>query len=110
MPPQLCFFLSIAFSFMAWGIVTARYWPQLRVRHRPKRCDRCSSCTASGSSHWPSWSRARCRPISRLPSRIPRPLGTSLQRHSHCWRCYRCHVGLALPSRGSSMSGAQPIS
>jgi hypothetical protein len=33
MPPQLCFFLSIAFSFMAWGIVIARYvWPQLRVR------------------------------------------------------------------------------
>jgi hypothetical protein len=35
MPPQLCFFASIAFSFIAWGIVAARYvWPALR--HRPR--------------------------------------------------------------------------
>ncbi len=35
MASQLCFFASIAFSFVAWGIVTARYiWPQLRVRQR----------------------------------------------------------------------------
>ena len=35
MPPQLCFFVSIAFSLIAWGIVTARYlWPRLRVRQR----------------------------------------------------------------------------
>ena len=28
---QLCFFTSIAFGFIAWGIVAARYlWPQLR--------------------------------------------------------------------------------
>jgi len=33
--PQLWFFLSIAFSFIAWGIVAARYiWPQLRLRQR----------------------------------------------------------------------------
>lgn len=33
MLPQLCFFASIAFSFIAWGIVTARYiWPELRLR------------------------------------------------------------------------------
>jgi hypothetical protein len=32
---QLWFFMSIAFSFIAWGIVTARYiWPQLRLRQR----------------------------------------------------------------------------
>ena len=31
----LWFFGSIAFSFIAWGIVTARYiWPQLRLRQR----------------------------------------------------------------------------
>jgi hypothetical protein len=31
MLPQLCFFASIAFSFIAWGIVTSRYvWPRLR--------------------------------------------------------------------------------
>jgi hypothetical protein len=35
MSPQLCFFASIAFSFTAWGIVTARYiWPELRIRQR----------------------------------------------------------------------------
>jgi hypothetical protein len=35
MSPQLCFFVSIAFSFIAWGIVTARYiWPELRLRQR----------------------------------------------------------------------------
>src|SRR5215475_16105306 len=35
MQPQLYFFVSIAFSFIAWGIVTARYiWPELRLRPR----------------------------------------------------------------------------
>ena len=35
MPPQLWFFASIAFSLIAWGIVTARYiWPELRLRPR----------------------------------------------------------------------------
>ena len=31
--PQLYFFVSIAFSFLMWGIVSARYiWPRLRLR------------------------------------------------------------------------------
>jgi len=35
MQSQLYFFVSIAFSFIAWGIVTARYiWPKLRLRPR----------------------------------------------------------------------------
>jgi len=35
MQPQLCFFMSIAFSFIAWGIVTTLYiWPDLRLRQR----------------------------------------------------------------------------
>ena len=36
MPQQMIwFFLSIAFSLAAWGIITARYiWPELRVRPR----------------------------------------------------------------------------
>jgi hypothetical protein len=35
MQSQLWFFISIAFSFVAWGIVTARYiWPELRLRSR----------------------------------------------------------------------------
>src|SRR5215813_5015758 len=32
---QISFFVSIAFSLIAWGIVTARYvWPELRPRPR----------------------------------------------------------------------------
>jgi hypothetical protein len=36
MPQQMIwFFVSIAFSFIAWGTVTARYiWPKLRTRQR----------------------------------------------------------------------------
>jgi hypothetical protein len=35
MVPQLYFFVSIAFSFIAWSIVTRRYiWPELRSRQR----------------------------------------------------------------------------
>src|SRR6202166_341321 len=37
MLPQVCFFVNIAFSFTAWGIVTARYiWPKL---HRLQRAE-----------------------------------------------------------------------
>ena len=33
--PQLCFFSSIAFGLITWGIVAARYfWPELRLRSR----------------------------------------------------------------------------
>jgi hypothetical protein len=32
---MIWFFMSIAFSFIAWGIAAARYiWPKLRVRQR----------------------------------------------------------------------------
>ena len=36
MPQQMIwFFVSIAFSLIAWGIVTARYiWPEIRLRER----------------------------------------------------------------------------
>ena len=35
MSPQLCFFVSVAFGLIAWGIVATRYiWPELRFRHR----------------------------------------------------------------------------
>jgi hypothetical protein len=35
MLPQLCFFVSIAFGFIAWGSVATRYiWPRLRLRGR----------------------------------------------------------------------------
>jgi hypothetical protein len=35
MLPQLCFFVSIGFGFIAWGIVATRYiWPKLRLLRR----------------------------------------------------------------------------
>ena len=35
MQPQLVFFVSVAFGFIAWGVVTARYiWPELRYKAR----------------------------------------------------------------------------
>lgn len=34
MPPQAFFFASIAFSFIAWGIVAAQIWPVLRRQPR----------------------------------------------------------------------------
>ena len=35
MLPQLCFFVSIAFAFIAWGIVAKHYvWPKLRLLQR----------------------------------------------------------------------------
>ena len=35
MQSQFAFFVSIAFSVTAWGVVTARYiWPELRLRSR----------------------------------------------------------------------------
>jgi hypothetical protein len=35
MQTQFAFFVSIAFSLIAWGVVAARYvWPQLRLRQR----------------------------------------------------------------------------
>src|SRR5258706_11862764 len=35
MLPQFCFFVSIAFAFIAWGIVAKRYiWPKLRLLRR----------------------------------------------------------------------------
>ena len=35
MSPQLCFFVSIAFSLVAWALVSALYiWPELRLRQQ----------------------------------------------------------------------------
>jgi hypothetical protein len=35
MLPQLCFFVSIAFAFIVWGIVAKQYvWPKLRLLSR----------------------------------------------------------------------------
>ena len=51
MQSQFAFFVSIGFSLIAWGIVTARYiWPELRFGRAPKPYGLCSSFTASASS------------------------------------------------------------
>ena len=51
MSPQLCFFLSIAFSFIAWATVTARYiWRNSAAGNGPKLCGLYLSCTASALS------------------------------------------------------------
>lgn len=34
MPPQAAFGVSVAFSFLAWGIVARYFWPQLSVKPR----------------------------------------------------------------------------
>ena len=37
MQSQFAFFVSIAFSVIAWGVASARYiWPELRLRSRPQ--------------------------------------------------------------------------
>jgi len=41
MTPQLCFFVSIAFSLVAWGTLASRYvWPRLRLRSRAEALQR----------------------------------------------------------------------
>ena len=36
MTPQVCFFLSIGLSLLAWSLVAKRYvWPRLRSLPRP---------------------------------------------------------------------------
>ena len=111
MPQQMIwFFVSIAFSFIAWGIVTARYiWPELRLRQRAEAL----------------------RPLLILHSfrfiglafLVPGVVSPDLPpafAHSAAYgdiiaailallslRC--CAVRLVLPSYGYSTSGAQPI-
>jgi len=37
MTPQIVFFVSIAFSFIAWAVVSVRYiWPKLNLRQQPE--------------------------------------------------------------------------
>ena len=112
MLPQLCFFVSIAFGFIAWGIVAKRYiWPKLRLLRRAEAL----------------------RPLLILHSfrfdgvGIPGPR-RRVARAAVCLRIFRrlrghrcgdtrvalagiaAEAGLALSSHGSSTSGAQPIS
>ena len=108
MPQQMIwFFTSIAFSLIAWGIVTARYiWPELRLRQRAEALRPLLILHSFRFIGLHCWFPASCHPICRLPSRIPRPMGTSLRRYLRCFRCYCCPVQQALPLHGSSISGA----
>ena len=111
MLPQLSFFVSIAFSFIAWGIVTARYiWPELRLRQRTEALRPLLILHSFRFVGLAFLVPGVVSPIHRLPSRIPWPMATSFRRHSRCYRCYRCDLGLALSSHGFLISGAQPIS
>jgi hypothetical protein len=111
MLPQLCFFVSIAFSLTAWGIVTARYiWPELRLRQRTEAL---RPLLILHSFRFLGLAFLVPGVVSPdLPSTFAysAAYGTLLRRHSHCFRCYCCQLGLAWSSHGSSISRAQPIS
>ena len=110
MPSELSFFVSIAFSFIAWGIVTARYiWPELRLR---QRAEALRPLLILHSFRFIGLAFLVPGVVSPdLPSAFAHSAayGTSLRRHSPCFRCYGNRVGLGLSSRGSLISGARPI-
>jgi hypothetical protein len=111
MPQQMIwFFLSIAFSFIAWGIVAARYiWPELRLRTRAEALRPLLILHGFRFIGLAVLVPGVVSPDLPPASPMPRPMGTSLRRYLRCFLCYHCLTGLALSSRGSSISGAQPI-
>jgi len=85
MQSQLSFFVSIAFSFIAWGIVTARYiWSELRLRQRADALRPLLMLHSFRFIGLAFWFQASSRLTCRLPSRNPRHMGTSLRRYSPC--------------------------
>ena len=111
MPTQLYFFVSIAFSFIAWGIVTARYvWPQLRLRPRTEALQ---PLLVLHSFRFIGLAFLIPGVVSPgLPAAFAHSAayGTSLPRYWRYFPCSPCQAGPALSSRGSSIFGAQPIS
>ena len=107
---QLCFFVSIAFSFIAWGIVTARYvWPELRHR---ERAEALRPLLILHSFRFIGLAFLVTGVVSPdLPPAFAHSAayGDILRRYWRCFPCDLCPVRLALPSPGSSASGAQPI-
>jgi membrane protein required for beta-lactamase induction len=96
MSPQLYFFVSIAFSFIAWGIVTARYiWPELRFRQRAEALRpilNLHSFRFIGLAFLVPGVVSLDLPAAFAHSAASE---TSLQRHSRWFRCYYCPAGLA---------------
>ena len=85
MRAQICFFVGIVFSFVAWGAVTGSLiLPELRRRAATKPCGRCSCFILSASSAWRSWSPASCPPICRGLSPKAPPMAISSPRRSLC--------------------------
>jgi hypothetical protein len=111
MLPQICFFVSTAFSFIAWGIVAARYiWPELRLR---QRAEGLRPLLILHSFRFIGLAFLVPGVVSPdLPSAFARSAayGDVIAATLALLRCYHCRVGLGLSSRQSSISGAQPIS
>jgi hypothetical protein len=85
MQSQLYFFVSIAFSRIAWGIVAARYiWPELRLR---QRAEALRPLLILHSFRFFGLAFLVPGVVSPdLPSAYARPMGTSLRRYSPCLR------------------------
>jgi hypothetical protein len=80
MPPLELFGISIAFSFIAWGIVVARYlWPELG---RQSRADALRPLLVLHCFRFigGSWCSAWSRRTWRLPRHTPLPTVISLLR------------------------------
>ena len=87
MQSQFAFFVSIAFSVIAWGVVTARYiWPELRLRSRAEALRPLLILHSFRFIGLAFLVPGSCRRTCPLPSRSQRPTGTSLRQYSPCLR------------------------
>ena len=110
MPPQLYFFLSIVFAFIAWGIVAQRYiWPKLRSL---PRADALRPILILHGFRFVGLAFVVTGVVSPdLPSAFayPTAYGDIAAAHSRCSRWDRCGAGLVSRSRGYSTSGVHSI-
>lgn len=84
MPPQALFGVSVALSFIAWGIVAMRYiWPELRSQSRADAL-RPLLILHSGSLAWRSWCPALSGRTCHLLSHAQLRTVVSLPRF---WPC-----------------------
>jgi len=106
MQSQLCFFVSVAFSLVAWGIIAARYiWPELRLR---QRAEALRALLILHSFRFIGLAFLVPGVVSTdLPSAFAgsAAYGDIFARHSPWFRCYRWLLERALSSHGPSISG-----
>ena len=104
------FFVSIAFSFIAWSVVAARYiWPEL---HLQPRAAALRPLLILHSFRFMGLAFLVPGVVSPdLPSAFARSAatGTSLRRFWRWFLWHHCQAGQALSSHGCSIFGAQPI-